>query len=116
MEFTPRFGHHIIPVSQINISEVELSDRTVKNDAKVKRVHYLWYPIIVEAIEEDKQYVLVDGLRRFRYWVDILKWNVVECLVMPHSSTRERQLRRYGMNTLSKSFSPYDMHCAIYGI
>lgn len=116
MEFVPRFGHHVIPKSQINISEVDSSDRFLRDVQKAKRLHLLWYPIIVEVIEEDREYVLVDGLRRFDMWVNRLKWGIVECIVMPESSHKERQLRRFGMNTLSKSYSCYDTHCALYGM
>lgn len=117
MEFMPRFGHHVIPASQINIGEAEPSNRFVTNVEKATRLHTMWYPIIVEVIEEGKEYILIDGLKRFNFWVNRLQWRVVECIVMPASSREERQLRRLGINTLSQSYiPPYDMHCTLYGM
>jgi hypothetical protein len=113
----PRFGLRVIRVEQINTDEMKFFRE--RRPGKLKQsiqTHSLWQPLFVEVIQEDKEYILVDGFRRLKIIKEILKWGVVECIVTHPTSFEERQLRRLGMHTFTKEFSAYDTHCALYAL
>lgn len=117
MTLSPRFGHRVIPIEKIKTDEVQYFREASRKLKQSIQLHSLWQPLFVEVIKEDDQeYRLVDGFKRLKFVKETLNWTAVECIVTLPTSFEERQLRRLGMHTFTKTFSSYDTHCAIYAL